>query len=129
MDKSFRILLSVRGIKCFTFQKNLENYIDASRNFWKICEMSTKSYYLTKYIAALESDKVDGKLFANLADQRSFFHKKCMEQIDWDLINRAELARRTQIEATKLQDIMRGKAKAEPREFRAIQKTLEAALA
>jgi len=91
--------------------------------------MKNKSYYLTSYIAALESDTLDGKLFADLGAQRAFFHTKCMQQIDWDIINRAELARRTQIEPTKLQDIMRGKAKAEPREFRAIQKTLEAALA
>jgi len=91
--------------------------------------MKTNTYYLEGYINALESTTVDASLFADITAQRAFFRKKCLDCIDWDLLNGSELARRAKMTPAKLQDIKRRKSQATADDFRAILRVIQEALA
>tara|TARA_E500000318_G_scaffold96685_1_gene97170 strand:- start:295 stop:585 length:291 start_codon:yes stop_codon:yes gene_type:complete len=74
--------------------------------------MSNTIYYLRAYIEVMRSAKVDGKLFADLEEQRAYFRKKSLEVIPFELLNGSEVARQAGMTRTRLQDIQRGKTKA-----------------
>jgi len=72
----------------------------------------TKFQYLASYIDAMRSTKLDGKLFATLAEQEAFFRGKSMNLIPWAILNQSELARQSGLSRARIQDIQRGKTKA-----------------
>jgi len=85
---------------------------------------NTALYYLSSYITALRSTKVDGKLFADLPTQQAFFRKKALESIPSDLINWSEVTRQAGMDRTRWQDIRRGKVKATADDLQAVHDVL-----